>query len=160
MTLVQDPTQKTNCHKNTDQHSSSIIFCLVCDKWIKHTLQHCLWTMHNSQAPTMLDFAIILRNAVWININFCKINDLWRARGGRRGKGNSVWAMQCVYGKCGLDTNYCFCNNATKCNHTPHHTTLPHNHTPYHTTHPAKPLHNNSKLSPEYFHACAKDKMR
>ena len=25
MTLVQDPTQKTNCHKNTDQHSSSII---------------------------------------------------------------------------------------------------------------------------------------
>ena len=68
--------------------------------------------------------------------------------------------LECVYGKCGLDTNYCFCNNATKCNHTPHHTTPPHNHTPYHTTHPAKPLHNNSKLSPEYFHACAKDKMR
>ena len=81
MTLVQDPTQKTNCHKNTDQHSSSIIFCLVCDKWTKHTLQHCLWTMHSPQAPTMLDFAIILRNAVWININFCKINDIWRARG-------------------------------------------------------------------------------
>ena len=79
--------KKTNCHKNTDQHSSSIIFCLVCDKWIKHTLQHCLWTMHSPQAPTMLDFASSLRNAVWIKINFCKLNDIWRARGRQEGQG-------------------------------------------------------------------------
>ena len=34
--------------------------------------------MHSSQAPTMLDFAIIMRNAVWIKVKFCKINDILR----------------------------------------------------------------------------------
>ena len=41
----------------------------------------CLWTMHSSQAQTMLDFSMCRANAVWIKVNFCKINDLLRARG-------------------------------------------------------------------------------
>ena len=43
--------------------------------------------MHSSQAPTMLDFDIIMRNAVWIKVKFCKINDLLRARGRQEGQG-------------------------------------------------------------------------
>ena len=85
--------------------------------------KRCLWTMHSSQASTLLGWSVCMANAVWTQI-------------------------------------IVFAKNATQCNHTPHHTTLPHNHTSHHTTHPAKPLHNTPKLSPEYFHACAKGMVR
>ena len=55
---------------------------LVGWQWHAHQSgKRCLWTMHSSQTPTMLDFDIIMRNAVWIKVNFCKINDILRARG-------------------------------------------------------------------------------
>ena len=55
---------------------------LVGWQWHAHQSgKRCLWTMHSSQTHTMLDFDIIMRNAVWIKVNFCKINDILRARG-------------------------------------------------------------------------------
>ena len=61
---------------------------LVWSQWhANQNAKRCLWTMHSPQAPTMLDFDIIIRNVVWIKIKFCKINDILRARGRQEGQG-------------------------------------------------------------------------